>query len=398
MSVNVTLTGPAPWGFRITGGRDFRKPIVVSKVTEQSKASLGDLRPGDVIISINGESTSEMLNVEAQKKIKQSSGQLLLQVDRSHPFSPGQTNGESSPEMMSIRFQQGAVRTRDDGQNSVRSSFSSPASMSPRPSSPYSPPPPGYRSGSPYSPQRTNPLNEGRGEFVMNSRSFQSLGGSMGMSGEQSPPLQRPSSRQERRSFSHSGGSPITVLPPLNGSPSPGAYSLSSPWKNQDRSTSSYSRSYSLDSEAAMNHLEGDSEVYKMMQENRETRAPPRQSSTFRMLQMALEMDEKGGTVTHFPSQLSPSSHKPVSSSVASSNQKLHTCEKCGSSIVTQAVRIQDNRYRHPSCYICTDCGLNLKMRGHFWVGDEMYCEKHARQRYQGPTGGSTVTAVYSQS
>ncbi|KAJ7305185.1 hypothetical protein JRQ81_011091 [Phrynocephalus forsythii] len=401
MSVNVTLTGPPPWGFRITGGRDFRKPILVSKVTERGKAALGDLRPGDIIISINGDSTSEMLNVEAQNKIKQSSGQLVLQVDRSQQFSPSQTNGESSPEMLSIRFQ-GAVRTRDDGQSSVRSSFSSPASISPRPSSPYSPPSPGYRSGIPYSPQRTNPPNEGRGEFVANSRSFQSLGSSVGISSEPSLPLQGQqysTNRQERRSFSHSRGSPVTVLPPLNGSPSPGAYSLSSPWKEPDRSSSFYSRSYSLDSEAAMYHLEGDSEVYKMMQENRETRAPPRQSSTFRMLQMALEMDEKEGTVTHLPSQLSPGSRKPVSSAVAGSPQKLHTCEKCGSSIMTQAVRIQENRYRHPSCYICTDCGLNLKMRGHFWVGDDMYCEKHARLRYPGPAGSSaTVTAVYSQS
>lgn len=43
-----------------------------------------------------------------------------------------------------------------------------------------------------------------------------------------------------------------------------------------------------------MYHLEGDSEVYKLMQENRETRAAPRQSSTFRLLQVALELDEKG--------------------------------------------------------------------------------------------------------
>ncbi|KYO23559.1 vinexin [Alligator mississippiensis] len=83
MSVTVTLMGPAPWGFRITGGRDFRKPITVSKVTEQSKAAAGDLRLGDVIVSINGESTAEMLNVEAQNKIKQSSGQLQLLVDSS---------------------------------------------------------------------------------------------------------------------------------------------------------------------------------------------------------------------------------------------------------------------------------------------------------------------------
>lgn len=32
MPVTITLPGPAPWGFRITGGRDFGKPITVSKV------------------------------------------------------------------------------------------------------------------------------------------------------------------------------------------------------------------------------------------------------------------------------------------------------------------------------------------------------------------------------
>nr|XP_056716605.1 PDZ and LIM domain protein 2 [Euleptes europaea] len=402
MSVSVNLVGPAPWGFRITGGRDFRKPIVVSKVTERSKAALGDLRPGDVIISINGENTGEMLNVEAQNKIKQSSGQLQLQVDRSQQFSPSQTNGESSPEMLSIRFQD-SLRTRDDGQSSLRSSYSSPASISPRPSSPYSPSSPGFRPASPYSPQRPSLPSDSRGESVVNSRSFQSLGSSFGTYDEHSLPShgrQDPSNRQERRSFSSPNGSPVIVLPPLNGSPSPGAYSLGSPWetkKDQDRSSPYYHRRYSLDTEPAMRRLEGDSEVYKMMQENRETRALPRQSSTFRLLQVALEMDEKEGTVSHYPSQLSPIAHKPVSSS-APGPQKLHVCEKCSSSITNQAVRIQENRYRHPSCYTCTDCGLNLKMRGHFWVGEEMYCEKHARLRYQGPGVASPVTAVYSQS
>lgn len=51
---------------------------------------------------------------------------------------------------------------------------------------------------------------------------------------------------------------------------------------------------HSLGLEPAMRRLEEDSEVYKMLQENRELRAAPRQSSTFRLLQEALE-DEDGG-------------------------------------------------------------------------------------------------------
>lgn len=43
-----------------------------------------------------------------------------------------------------------------------------------------------------------------------------------------------------------------------------------------------------------MRRLEEDSEVYKMIQENRELRAAPRQSSTFRLLQEALETNGGG--------------------------------------------------------------------------------------------------------
>uniref|UniRef100_A0A8D0H4B8 PDZ and LIM domain protein 2 n=1 Tax=Sphenodon punctatus TaxID=8508 RepID=A0A8D0H4B8_SPHPU len=402
MSVMMTLPGPAPWGFRVTGGRDFKKPIMVSKVTECSKAAAGDLRPGDIITSINGESTGEMLNVEAQNKIKQSSGQLCLEVDRSRLLSPSQTNGEISPEMLSVRFQD-IVRTRDDSQSSVRSSYSSPASLSPRPGSPYSPSSPCYRPSSPYSPQRPSLPVEGRGEAVVSIRSFQSLANSPGICNNRSPSphgQQHPSGRQERGSFSRPGGSPVAVLPPFNSSPSPGAYSPHSSWEMKDQGRGSlppYSPRNSLDTELAMPRFEGDSEVYKMIQENRETRATPRQSSTFRVLQAALELNEKDGTTTNFPSQLSPKIQKPVVSSVAGVH-KLHVCEKCNGNIANQAVRIQENRYRHPACYVCTDCGLNLKMRGHFWVGDEMYCEKHARQRYQNPAGSTTATAVYSHS
>ncbi|XP_067399838.1 PDZ and LIM domain protein 2 [Emydura macquarii macquarii] len=398
MSVTVNLTGPAPWGFRITGGRDFRKPIVVSKVIEHGKAAAGDLRPGDVIVSINGASTAEMLNVEAQNKIKQSSGQLQLQVARSRSFSPSQTNGESSPEMLAMRFQD-AVRTRDGSQSSVRSSYSSPVSLSPRPGSPFSSSSPGYRPSSPYSPQRPGLPSEGRVEAVVSSRSFQSLATSPSVFEDRSSSPhghQYPGSRQERGSFCHPSGSPVAVLPPINRTPSPHG-----PWemgRAPGRASPSYCHRNSVDSEMAMRRLEEDSEVYKMIQENRETRAAPRQSSTFRLLQVALETDGREGTTTPFPSQLSPSPHKPVTSSVAGV-QKLHPCEKCGTSITNQAVRIQESRYRHPSCYICADCGLNLKMRGHFWVGEELYCEKHARQRYQGPReGAAAATAVSSES
>ena len=44
----------------------------------------------------------------------------------------------------------------------------------------------------------------------------------------------------------------------------------------------------------AMQRFDKDSEVYKMIQENKEYRTAPRQSNTFKMLQEVLEADEKG--------------------------------------------------------------------------------------------------------
>lgn len=54
--------------------------------------------------------------------------------------------------------------------------------------------------------------------------------------------------------------------------------------------------SLSISSDFAMQRFDRESEVYKMIQENKESRAAPRQSNTFKMLQEVLEADEKGKT------------------------------------------------------------------------------------------------------
>uniref|UniRef100_K7GJ94 PDZ and LIM domain protein 2 n=1 Tax=Pelodiscus sinensis TaxID=13735 RepID=K7GJ94_PELSI len=339
MSVAVNLTGPAPWGFRITGGRDFRKPIIVSKVIEHGKAAAGDLRLGDVITSINGESTAGMLNVEAQNKIKQSSGQLQLQAPCSEVASPGLLRGQSVEQGDAAHKQ----LTREQPVSYLANKPPVPCVLRlfPQPVLPQFPLGRALAAAAHLAgdvclclPGVAEATAQGWGGETSLGRCCCSPGG------RQSPPC---------------WGLPAPV-------PLPQAQASCS--------------LCSLDSESAMRRLEEDSEVYKMMQENREVRAAPRQSSTFRMLQVALESDGRDGTTAPFPSQLSPSAHKPVASSVA---QKLHVCEKCDTSI-----RPGGARPRHSSCYVCTDCGLNLRLGGHFWVGEELFCEKHARQRYQG--------------
>uniref|UniRef100_A0A3P9JCI0 PDZ and LIM domain protein 3 n=1 Tax=Oryzias latipes TaxID=8090 RepID=A0A3P9JCI0_ORYLA len=82
MPLNVVLDGPAPWGFRLTGGRDFNQPLTISRITPGSKASSANLCPGDVILAIEGVPATDMLHCEAQNKIKESSKQLCLTVER----------------------------------------------------------------------------------------------------------------------------------------------------------------------------------------------------------------------------------------------------------------------------------------------------------------------------
>ncbi|XP_051945871.1 PDZ and LIM domain protein 1 [Xyrauchen texanus] len=130
-----------------------------------------------------------------------------------------------------------------------------------------------------------------------------------------------------------------------------------------------------------------DSEVYKMLQENQETNEPPRQSASFKVLQEILETgdtDKPSG----FRSVKAPSTK--VGASLGNA-EKLSVCDKCGSGIVGMMVKVRD-KFRHPECYICTDCGVNLKQKGHFFVEDKIYCEKHARERVTPPEGYDVVT------
>ncbi|KAA8592372.1 hypothetical protein FQN60_017827, partial [Etheostoma spectabile] len=212
MALTVNLIGPSPWGFRIFGGRDFKKAITVSKqacasgcvlyawdtgtelkamlrpisvefplmlwysigfdmwsatdklstqpedtqlsilarwiastkcseqdlgpVNGGSKAEKANLQPGDIILEINRENTADMLNVEAQNKIKNSKTQLQLVVERPEPPSPGQTNGIGTPEQLTGRFQEAVIVSRDENQNYREYTISSPASLSPGPYSP----------------------------------------------------------------------------------------------------------------------------------------------------------------------------------------------------------------------------------------------------------------------
>uniref|UniRef100_A0A3Q1AYF3 PDZ domain-containing protein n=1 Tax=Amphiprion ocellaris TaxID=80972 RepID=A0A3Q1AYF3_AMPOC len=87
-SYTVTLNGPAPWGFRLQGGKDFNMPLTISRITPGSKAAGGSLAQGDVISAIDGVSTDGMTHLEAQNKIKSATTKLSLTMLKSRRPAP----------------------------------------------------------------------------------------------------------------------------------------------------------------------------------------------------------------------------------------------------------------------------------------------------------------------
>ncbi|XP_050928863.1 PDZ and LIM domain protein 5b isoform X2 [Lates calcarifer] len=81
-SYSVSLAGPAPWGFRLQGGKDFCLPLTISRLTDGGKAVQAKMCVGDIILSINGISTDSMNHLEAQNKIKACTDSLNLTLQR----------------------------------------------------------------------------------------------------------------------------------------------------------------------------------------------------------------------------------------------------------------------------------------------------------------------------
>ncbi|XP_060707738.1 PDZ and LIM domain protein 5a isoform X1 [Hemiscyllium ocellatum] len=81
----VCLQGPAPWGFRLQGGKDFNMPLTISRLTEGGKAARASIEVGDVLLSIDGLSTDGMTHMAAQNKIKACTGSLSLNLQRAAP-------------------------------------------------------------------------------------------------------------------------------------------------------------------------------------------------------------------------------------------------------------------------------------------------------------------------
>ncbi|KAM4747747.1 PDZ and LIM domain protein 4 [Rhinophrynus dorsalis] len=141
------------------------------------------------------------------------------------------------------------------------------------------------------------------------------------------------------------------------------------------------------------NGIDIESDVYKMLQDYEEPISQPKQSGSFKYLQGMLEAGENGEKPER------PSSSRNIKSPVSKlgsplpSLQLLPQCTRCGNGIVGTIVKARDKLY-HPECFMCDDCGLNLKQRGYFFIEEQLYCETHAKERVK-PPEGYDVVAVY---
>ncbi|XP_076016404.1 synaptopodin 2-like protein [Genypterus blacodes] len=80
--VIITLSGGAPWGFRLQGGAEHEKPLQVAKIRKRSKACRAGLREADELVSINEQPCAGLSHGQAMELIDSSTGILHIQVKR----------------------------------------------------------------------------------------------------------------------------------------------------------------------------------------------------------------------------------------------------------------------------------------------------------------------------
>ncbi|XP_076616414.1 synaptopodin 2-like protein [Chaetodon auriga] len=100
----VSLSGGAPWGFRLQGGAEQQKPLQVAKVRRRSKACRAGLKEYDELVAIGHQLCAELSHAEAMSLIDTQSATLNLRVKRAPPgFHSSSHSGRSASPRSSIR-------------------------------------------------------------------------------------------------------------------------------------------------------------------------------------------------------------------------------------------------------------------------------------------------------
>ncbi|XP_060635001.2 synaptopodin-2 [Anolis sagrei] len=79
----ITMTGGAPWGFRLQGGKDEKQPLQIAKIRNKSKASSAGLCEGDEVVSINGNPCADLTYSEVITLMEGLADTLQMLIKRS---------------------------------------------------------------------------------------------------------------------------------------------------------------------------------------------------------------------------------------------------------------------------------------------------------------------------
>ncbi|KAE8629758.1 hypothetical protein XENTR_v10000585 [Xenopus tropicalis] len=361
MPQNVVLPGPAPWGFRLTGGIDFNQPLIISRITPGSKSSLANLCPGDVILAIDGFGTENMTHAEAQDRIKAAMDQLCLKIERAetriwspqvcedgkaHPFK---INLEAEPQDLGYFEHKHNIRPKPFILPGRSSGSSTPSGFDP-----------GSGRSTPSSVSTVSTIDpvelKAASRIAPNVPLEMELPGVKIVHAQFNTPMQLYSDDNVMESLQGQVSTILGEKTPMS-DPVPPAVPQS--------------------------------DVYKLLHDDTEHPNKPRQSGSFKILQDMVDddPDRPAGTRSVRAPMTKPSTG-------AAAVQKVPVCDRCGNGIVGTVVKAKD-KLRHPDCFVCTDCNLNLKQKGYFFVEGQLYCEAHARARMRPPEGYDAVTVYH---
>ncbi|XP_035671062.1 PDZ and LIM domain protein 7-like isoform X9 [Branchiostoma floridae] len=438
----VTLPGPAPWGFRLSGGKDFSSPLSISRVTPGGRASMANIAPGDVVLRIGSRAAETLTHIEAQNIIKTNDGQLELTLvrgdGRARPM-PATPAGPSAPTISAQPVQASAPATQAPPMRIQRPTVYKPPPLQ-QPSAP-SPP---LRAGQPFSPKRVSPVQPGT--TVQTGPSHLKVS-------SVSAPMTRISPTAPTRLSSLS----TTSQPPSTGAPrsptSPGMvhsqYNTPINMYAVENVTETLKGQQLL--QEAQNSKPGtvdtSSAVYQMIQEEsaRKARMQPRvapppepptkpgashaQSRSFRLLQMMTAEDEAEidqqeaerererqeqerlryqeaveqeavasrqmerlelAEAQAALSQKDRSGPQELQAVTAKEMEKAVACQSCDGDISGPMLKVKDKLF-HASCFNCAECGTNLRNSVYIMMEGNYYCEKDAIARAKPPPGYDVI-------
>ncbi|XP_042148162.1 PDZ and LIM domain protein Zasp isoform X4 [Ixodes scapularis] len=371
-----------PWGFRLSGGKDFGFPLSVQRVNPGSLAEKGGLQVGDALLRIQGKSTDELRHKDAQDAIVRAGNYLELSVQRGASMTwkpkvtpvgaaprPGPiSNGEPAPvTKTSLAANKQPYKPIGTGHNTAAKPFG--GTMAAVVHNQYNSPAPIYS---------MNNIAD-----TLSKQTEVLTSGAVGinfMKGDK--PLNKESAvyRMVLEEDKHPKGEQNGDLVSLS--------------ETRTQSLAFRKLVAALGDENGVNGDDDDNDEHVTDFGGASSPVPVGQ------VPAAVGSQSPAACQSPTPSPFVNLRHveapKTAPAPPPSSNTTVggpNTCADCGRLIVGVFVRIKD-RSLHAECFRCATCGTSLKNVGYFNVKDKLYCDIHAKQAARHIAPGSNLEPV----